>query len=81
MRWSIQVRIFLRLVLHLELREECLFKLRLLRGANRLPRYLLHVIELIEEMLIEVVPIVRPSAVPPEVHIVISTICTLMTQP
>ena len=77
-RWSIQVGIFLRLILHLELREESLFKLCLLRGAYRLSGHLLHVIELVEEVLVEVVTIVGPSPISPKVHIVISAICALV---
>lgn len=78
--WSIQVWIFLRLILHLELREESLFELCLLRGTYRLAGDLLHVIELVEEMLIEVVPIVGTGTVSPKVHIVIGAICTLVPQ-
>ena len=78
MWWSIQIGIFLRLILHLELREESLFKLCLLRGAYRLAGDLLHVIELVEEVLIEVVPIVGPSTIAPKVHIVIGAICALV---
>ena len=78
--WSIQIGIFLRLILHLELREESLFKLCLLRGAYRLAGDLLHVIELVEEVLIEVVPIVGPGTIAPKVHIVIGAICALVPE-
>ena len=79
-RWCVQVWILLCLVLHFELGEECLFKLCLLRGAYRLPWYLLRVIELVEKVLIEVVSIERPSTVPAEVHVFVGAICTLMSQ-
>ena len=45
MRRSIKVGILLRLVLHLELREERLFELSLLGGAYRLTGNLLHVVD------------------------------------
>ena len=78
--WSIQIGIFLRLILHFELREESLFKLCLLRGAYRLAGNLLHVIELVEEVLVEVVPIVGPGTITPKVHIVIGAVCALVPE-
>lgn len=70
----------LRLVLHLKLRKESLFKLGLFTGADRLPCDLLHVIELIEKVLIEIVSI-EWASIPPKVHVLVGAICALMPQP
>ena len=78
-RWCIQVRVLFSLILHLELSEECLLELCLLRGANRLAG--LHsIVELVKEMLIEVIS-VEIATIPPKVHIVIGSIGALMAQP
>ena len=66
------------LVLQLELSEQSLFELSLLRRADRLPWHLLH-IELVEQVLIELVSVDNrlPSA---KMHVIISPVCALVTQ-
>ena len=78
MRRSVKIWVPFRLLLHLELCEQCLLKFCLLGRANRLARMRLH-IELIEQVLIKVVAIESTRAAP-KVHIVIRAICALMAQ-
>jgi len=52
MRWSVQICFSFRLVLHLELGEKCLLEFSLLGRADRLARYLLPFVELVEHYLL-----------------------------
>ena len=74
----VEIGVLLRLVLHLELREEGLFELGLLGGADRLAGNLLHVVELVEQVLVEVVTVVGAPVTTPEVHVFISSIGALV---
>ena len=74
----VEIGVLLRLVLHLELREEGLFELGLLGRADRLARNLLHVVELVEQVLVEVVTVVGAPITTPEVHVFISAVGALM---
>lgn len=77
-RGRVEIGVLLGLVLHLELREEGLFELGLLGGADRLAGDLLHVVELVEKVLIEVVTVVGAPITTPEVHVFISAIGALV---
>ena len=78
MRRCVQIRVLLHLllVLHLELSEESLFKLCLLRRADRLAR---HAELLVEKMLVEFVA-VDGGLMPAEVHGIVCAIRALVAQ-